>query len=88
MRKFLLNLSLCFFSCVPSSAITINDLSDVIEANLRLQRDDRSIVYLNGVEVMCSNMPNAPVPLIDFKSLLIWAGTFDNQLEESTDLSN
>lgn len=43
-----------------------DDLHDDTEATLRLRRDDGAIVYLNGVEVMRSNMPEGPINHSDF----------------------
>ncbi|NND03259.1 MAG: fibronectin type III domain-containing protein, partial [Acidimicrobiia bacterium] len=34
---------------------------EVLDASIRLIRDDGAVVYLNGVEVMRSNMPSGPI---------------------------
>ncbi|MBZ4399820.1 endo-1,3-alpha-glucanase family glycosylhydrolase [Myxococcus sp. AS-1-15] len=42
-------------------AFTVTDAASVRELRLRLQRDDGAIVYLNGVEVLRSNLPSGTV---------------------------
>ncbi|MCI0744792.1 MAG: metallophosphoesterase [Verrucomicrobia subdivision 3 bacterium] len=39
----------------------VADLTGITNVTVRLQRDDGGIVYLNGVEIFRSNMPNGPV---------------------------
>lgn len=43
-----------------------DDLPENVEATIRLRRDDGAIVYLNGVEVMRSNMPEGAIDHSDF----------------------
>ena len=40
---------------------TVNNRSAITELNLSLLRDDGAVVYLNGVEIVRSNMPGASV---------------------------
>ena len=47
------------------------DLRGVTEATLRLLRDDGAIVYLNGVEVLRSNMPDGSVTHSDFAAATV-----------------
>lgn len=43
-----------------------DDLFGDTQATIRLRRDDGAIVYLNGIEVMRSNLPNGPISQLDF----------------------
>jgi len=39
--------------------------------NVSVQRDDGAVVYLNGVEVFRSNMPNGPIDYLTFASMVV-----------------
>ncbi len=45
---------------------TVNDASDIIEASVNILRDDGVILYLNGHEIMRSNLPTGTVTASTF----------------------
>ncbi len=49
-------------------SFTVTNVSQYLALRLRLLRDDGAIIYLNGVEICRSNMPQRPV---DYKTLAL-----------------
>ena len=52
-------------------AFTASNPASVTSLNVSVQRDDGAVVYLNGVEVFRSNMPNGPIDYLTFASMVV-----------------
>jgi len=52
---------------------TVADAADVQQLALRLKRDDAAVVYLNGVEVLRSNLPAGPITATTYASTTVSA---------------
>ena len=68
-------------------SFNVNDVSQYQSLRIRLQRDDGAIVYLNGNEIVRSNMPGGTVGHDDFAAGVVGGGDESTFFEFDVDIN-